>query len=182
MRHSSHDLRIGVNAPQVGVWHLADDGMIPNSRLPLIVLQNAVQLPPAAAAPLFEKLFLANGWEGAWSDGIYTYHHYHSTAHEALGVLKGSATVQLGGENGIKQKITAGDVLIIPAGVAHKNLGASSDFSVVGAYPKGQQWDMNYGRPQERPAADENIARVPLPESDPVYGKDGPLLRHWKGE
>ena len=171
-----------LNPPTIAVWQLADDGSVPNNRLPLVVYQNAIQLPPPAMASLFEDLFLSNGWEGAWSDGIYTYHHYHSTAHEVLGMLKGSATVQLGGERGIKQKITAGDVLIIPAGVAHKNLGASSDFVVVGAYPKGQEWDMNYGRPQERPAADENIARVPLPKADPVYGKDGPLLHHWKME
>jgi len=50
---------------------------------------------------------------------------------------------------------------------------------VVGAYPNGVEWDMNYGQPKERPQADENIARIPLPELDPVYGSNGPLYEHW---
>ena len=26
----------------------------------------------------------------------------------------------------------------------------------------------------------EKIAKIPLPEMDPVAGKDGPLTQHWK--
>jgi uncharacterized protein YjlB len=170
------------NAPTVLTFGLCDDGRIPNSKLPLLIYPKAVKLTSRDPASTFEELFTANRWGSTWRDGIYTYHHYHSTAHEVLGVFSGTATVQLGGEGGIKQKINAGDVLVIPAGVAHKNLGASSDFGVVGAYPPGQDWDMNYGRPQERPLADENIARVPLPEMDPVHGAGGPLLEHWRGK
>ena len=168
-----------LNPPRVLALPLQDDGVIPNSKFPLLIYQGAVKLPPRDPAPVFEDLFTANQWGNSWRDGIYTYHHYHSTAHEVLGVYSGSATVQFGGERGIKQKITAGDVVIIPAGVAHKNLGASSDFGVVGAYPGGQEWDMNYGQKRERPAADENIARVALPKLDPVYGAGGPLLEQW---
>src|SRR5436190_22857705 len=168
-----------VNAPTVLTFGLHDVGRIPNSKLPLVIYPKAVKLPARDPASTFEEIFAANGWGSTWRDGIYTYHHYHSTAHEVLGVFSGTATVQLGGEGGIKQKINAGDVLVIPAGVAHKNLGASSDFGVVGAYPPGQDWDMNYGRPQERPVADENIARVALPKLDPVYGAGGPLLEQW---
>jgi uncharacterized protein YjlB len=105
--------------------------------------------------------------------------HYHSTAHEVLGVYHGSARVQLGGERGVVQEVHPGDVLVIPAGVAHKKLGSTADFGVVGAYPEGQDWDMNYGRLGERPRADSNIARVPLPKADPVCGPDGPLTVHW---
>ena len=56
-----------------------------------------------------------------------------------LGVYSGTARVQLGGEGGMTHTIHPGDVIIIPAGVAHKNLGDSPDFGVVGAYPAGQQ-------------------------------------------
>jgi uncharacterized protein YjlB len=70
-------------------------------------------------------------------------------------------------------------VVIIPAGVGHKNMGSSSDFRVVGAYPPGQTWDMNYGKPNERPQADKNISRVPLPPADPIYGDNGPLVEFW---
>ncbi|HHY86764.1 MAG TPA: cupin domain-containing protein [Verrucomicrobia bacterium] len=171
---------VKTNPPEVSVFQLADDGAIPNSRFPLLIYHAAVQLPAADPASAFEELFEFNEWGGLWRDGIYTYHHYHSTAHEVLGVYRGSATVQFGGERGIKQKVVAGDVILIPAGVAHKNMGASSDFGVVGAYPAGQEWDMNYGRPQERPQADENIARVALPTADPIYGRRGPVREHWK--
>jgi uncharacterized protein YjlB len=156
---------------------LADDGTFPNSRLPLVVLQRA--FPPAAGARAIETAFHANGWGDGWRDGIYPYHHYHSTAHEVLGVYAGKATVQLGGPQGITLEIGPGDVIAIPAGLAHKNLGQTRDFAVVGVYPEGQRWDMNYGKPGERPGADERIARVPLPARDPVHGTGGPLLALW---
>jgi uncharacterized protein YjlB len=172
------DLSEIVNEPQVLSFVLHSEGAIPNSRLPLLYYRDAVKLTSDTPG-MFEELFEANDWGGTWRNGIYTYHHYHSTTHEVLGVFRGAATVQLGGERGIKQKISAGDVLIIPAGVAHKNFGASNDFGVVGGYPGGAEWDMNYGRPDERAAAEQNLARVPLPKTDPVYGPDGPLFKHW---
>ena len=159
---------------------LKDDGMFPNNdKLPLLVYPAALKLPEQDPAAAIEALFAANQWGGAWRDGVYGYHHYHSTAHEVLGVTRGSARLQLGGERGVTLSVSAGDVIIIPAGVAHKNLGDSSDLHVVGAYPHGQRWDMNYGRPGERPQADQNIARVPLPHADPVYGASGPLMERW---
>jgi uncharacterized protein YjlB len=159
---------------------LADDGTIPNSRLPLLVYEQAIDLsggdPPAA----IETALRANGWGHGWRNGVFSYHHYHSTAHEVLVVYAGSARVQCGGEAGIVASVTAGDVVIIPAGVGHKNLDATADFGVIGAYPRGQAWDICYGRAGERPRADENIARVPLPSADPVFGRGGPLLAHWR--
>ena len=68
---------------------------------------------------------------------------------------------------------------MIPAGVAHKNLGCSDDFVAVGAYPDGQEWDMCDGKAGERPSADENIKRVAKPKTDPVYGNKGPIFDHW---
>ena len=37
-------------------------------------------------------------------------------------------------------------------------------------------------KPGERPGADERIARVPMPETDPVLGREGGLLDAWKSE
>jgi uncharacterized protein YjlB len=181
---------------------LVDDGVYPNNRkLPLLAYQGALCLAEQAPespgpvlvgqdkdlssrdpAVLIEALIRTNGWGGSWRNGVYGYHHYHSTAHEVLGVYGGTAEVQFGGEDGVVISITRGDVVIIPAGVAHKNLGSSSDFYVVGAYPLGQHPDMNYGRVGERPRADEIIARVPLPALDPIYGTHGPLMERWRGE
>jgi uncharacterized protein YjlB len=168
--------------PVVRALLLKDDGSIPNNpRLPLLVYQGALNLPSREPASAIECLLASNHWGGCWRNGIYSYHHYHSTAHEALLVYRGSATVQLGGERGITETIKRGDVLIIPAGVGHKNLGQAGSFEIVGAYPAGQDWDICYGKPGERPRADKNIARVPLPKSDPVYGPNGPLIKEWSG-
>ena len=71
-------------------------------------------------------------------------------------------------------------VVVIPAGVAHTNLGSTGDFRTVGAYPIGQTWDVCYGKPGERPAADRNVATTSLPGMDPVYGKSGPTDLLWK--
>lgn len=174
----------GVVQPDRAVDHLlVDDGTYPNNgRLPLLVYPGALVLPQRDPAAIIEALFQANGWGGSWRNGVYSFHHYHSTAHEVLGVYGGEASIQLGGESGIVIEVERGDVVLIPAGVAHKNLGASSDFKVVGAYPPGQRPDMNNGRAGERPRADENIARVPLPPADPVYGIDGPMGRLWSAK
>jgi uncharacterized protein YjlB len=170
----------GFDTAQVVSHILADDGTFPNNGvLPLLAYPGAVPLPDVNPAVAFEELFHANGWGNSWRNGVYGFHHYHSTAHEVLGVYSGTARVQLGGEGGVLLSVGRGDVLILPAGVAHKNLGASADFRVVGAYPRGQRPDMNDGRAGERPQADRNIAQVATPEADPVYGKGGPLVERW---
>jgi uncharacterized protein YjlB len=175
------DLSELVHSPDVTVHVLKNDGSIPNNpKLPLLIYNRALKLPEHDPASVIERLLAANHWGGSWRNGIYPYHHYHSTAHEVLLVFCGSARVQLGGEKGITQKVHPGDVVLIPAGVGHKNLGATHDFAIVGAYPAGQEWDICYGKAGERPRVDQNIARVPLPKADPVYDEDGPLLEYWR--
>jgi len=169
-----------LRVPEVQTRRFADDGTVPNNPvLPVLVLRQAVRTEAADLARTFERVFRAHDWRGQWRDGIFSYHHYHSTAHEVLGVAAGSARVQLGGPDGGVFDVDAGDVLVLPAGVAHKNLDAASDFLVVGAYPEGQDWDLLRGRPGERPKADRNIEQVSLPDRDPVYGDEGPLVGHW---
>jgi uncharacterized protein YjlB len=168
------------NPPNVQGHLLEDDGVIPNNpTLPLLVYQGALSLPANEPAAAIESLFAANQWGGAWRNGIFRYHHYHSTAHETLACYSGQASVQFGGEQGVVLTISRGDVVIIPAGVGHYNLGDTSDFRVAGAYPPGQTWDLLRGLPGERPQADRNIAQTPLPPTDPIYGQSGPLLEHW---
>lgn len=166
-----------MGAVQLPEQHLIeDDGMIPNSRLPLLVYANV--LPEGAAE--IERLFEENGWSGCWRNGVFPYHHYHSTSHEVLGCYDGSATVLFGGPSGVTLEVRAGSAVAIPAGVGHKRIDASAGFAVVGAYPGGMSYDTCYGDRSERPAADERIARVPLPDTDPVYGAGGPLCEIWK--
>jgi uncharacterized protein YjlB len=157
-----------------------DAGEIPNHRtLPLVIYKSAVELTGPDPAVIFEERFPHGGWRAAWRYGVYDFPHYHSTAHEVLGCYRGSATIRLGHTKGATLVIEAGDIVIIPAGVGHQNLGASDDFHVVGGYPDGQRADLLRGHAGERPRADENIARVPLPAGDPVFGPDGPLCAHW---
>jgi uncharacterized protein YjlB len=167
--------------PEIISQSLKDDGTFPNNPgHPLVLYKKAIRITGNRGAETIEDVFHSNRWGGSWRNGVYPFHHYHSTAHEVLGVYKGEARVQFGGEKGPILAVASGDVVIIPAGVAHKNINSSTDFRVVGAYPPGQTWDMNYGKAGERPAADKNIASVPDPKADPVYGSTGPLLDLWK--
>ncbi len=161
---------------------LPDGGTIPNNpTLPLLLYRGAVSLPHSDPAALFEALFDSNGWPGSWRDGIFGFHHYHSTAHEVLGIFRGSATVQLGGEHGVTVTVEPGDVVIIPAGVGHKKLDSAGGLGVVGSYPAGQSPDMCRGDAPHEARRAQAVAAVPMPSSDPVYGRDGPLFAHWKG-
>jgi uncharacterized protein YjlB len=158
-----------------------DDGIFPNSPLPLLFYRRALAPNRADPASMFEQRFAENDWTNSWRNGVYSFPHYHSTSHEVLGVYSGSATLRLGGEGGGKSvDVHAGDVIVIPAGVAHQNIGASNDFGVVGAYPGGRDWDLQRGLPGERPKADRNIAALPVPNHDPIYAAEGPLRRIWK--
>ena len=159
--------------------HFHDDGATPNSHLP--VLRYHLQPRPGTdAAAAFEALFNANHWTPLWRAGIFDYHHYHSVAHEALAVVRGQARVTLGGQSGQTLSIGLGDVLVLPAGTGHRCVESSRDFLVVGAYPRGQE-DYDIQRPGSASHADAKarIARVALPQADPVAGEDGPLMSAW---
>lgn len=157
----------------------ANDHFPNNEILPLIIYRQVLQLRDDDPAASVEEIFNRNLWLPSWRNGIYDYHHYHSISHEVLGVYSGKAKVQLGGPGGFIAEVEKSDIIIIPAGVAHKNLGASHDFKCVGAYPEGQSFDMNYGKTGERPQVDDNIRNVPLPQCDPVFGSSGPLTELW---
>jgi uncharacterized protein YjlB len=155
-----------------------DGGGIPNSRLQVLVYHGVEAARDASGC---RELFARNGWLGAWEDGIYPFHHFHSTAHEVLGIVAGSAAVVLGGPRGRRVEVARGDVLVLPAGTGHCNAGSSADLLVVGAYPGGMWCDLRRGDPAERDEALANIAAVPLPDADPVHGSGGPLGALWRG-
>jgi len=170
-----------LGAPTVEAFMVTDDGVFPNNRkLPLLVYRKVLNPDTPDLTSQVQSLFAGNRWGNAWVDAIYDFHHYHSTAHEVLAICQGQARVQFGGMDGIILTLSAGDVVVIPAGVAHKSVGNEGDFVVVGAYPQGQNYDMCSGKHEERPETDKNIVAVPLPESDPLYGANGPLREHWR--
>jgi len=160
---------------------LKDDGRFPNNEhLPLLIYKGVLRLHPDDEPDCILALFEKNGWSNGWKNGIYDYHHYHSNTHEVLGIFCGTAELQLGGPSGTCVELDRGDVIVIPAGVAHKCLKPSNDFLCTGAYPEGRDYDINQGRDGERPLADERIKNVPIPHLDPVFGTEGPLTQHWK--
>ncbi len=154
-----------MDAPRT--YRFAGDDRFPNSALPVLVYQAA--LPPDPAA--MEQAFARQGWTNSWRNGIFPYQHFHTTAHEVLGIAAGSARVLFGGPGGQEISVSAGDVLVIPAGVAHRNMGDSGGLLVVGAYPDGAECDVLRGDPAQLAAAKLAIAQLPVPERDPVPGQ-----------
>jgi uncharacterized protein YjlB len=160
----------------------ADDGSVPNNPMPFLVYKRAISVDNDHPEKTIEGLFGANGWGDMWRNGVYDYLHYHATVHEALGVARGHARVRFGGDGGKEFEIAAGDVAILPAGIGHQCLSASSDFSVVGAYPPGAKMHVTRPTPENHRKALETIPKVKLPKTDPVMGADGPLVRLWKSK
>ena len=159
-----------------------DDGSIPNNpALPLLFYPQALGEEEQDTSRC-KELLADNNWGGAWVDGVFPYHHYHSVSHEVLCVIGGSASITFGGPEAETVEVAAGDVVVIPAGVGHCREDSGGGFSVIGAYPKGQEnYDLRTGEEGERPEVLENIRNVPLPEMDPLFGKKGPLLQRWSG-
>ena len=161
----------------VETFEFEDDGSIPNSRLPVVLYRQVT--PGDGAETAFRTALKKHGWGGNWVNGVYDYHHYHSTAHEFLGVLSGTVHLQRGGEQGARLSLHAGDAVVLPAGTGHKCEGNSDNFKILGAYPDGQDWDLGTGKKSERPKVLENIGALPRPKQDPLYGTSGPLKELW---
>ncbi len=170
------------SAPET--FRFEDDGSIPNNpALAFVVFRGAIDLhgsadPEAAIEEIFER----HGWGGRWRNGVYPFVHYHSRIHEAMGVARGRARVRFGGDNGVEVELHAGDVAVLPAGTGHQRIAASSDFVVIGAYPPTGEYDLCRGGRDEYAAALVAVPAVPLPRTDPVLGKDGPLIALWSAD
>jgi uncharacterized protein YjlB len=153
-------------------WTAPPGDRIPNNpRFPVLIYRDVGAAAEGADAA--RELFARHGWGGSWVDGVFDFHHFHSTSHEALAVVAGSATLELGGPQGDSFDVAAGDVLVLPAGTGHRRATARNAFTVVGAYPRGQEsYDLLRGDdPAEVEAARERIAALAAPADDPVGGE-----------
>ena len=147
-------------------WQAPPGDRIPNNpRFPVLVYRGVEAVTDAEAA---RALFAQHGWGGSWVASVFDFHHFHSTSHEALAIVSGTATVELGGPQGESFEVQAGDVLVLPAGTGHRRATARNGFTVVGAYPKGQE-DYDLLREADD-AARARIAALPAPPDDPVGG------------
>lgn len=171
-----------MNETDVKELRFEGNGGIPNNpTLPLLLYPQALTKEEQDPSRC-KELLAGNGWGGAWVDGVFPYHHYHSVSHEVLIVVSGEASITFGGPEGETVEVAAGDAVVIPAGVGHCRESSGGGFSVIGAYPEGQEnYDLRTGEEGERPEVLENVRSVPLPETDPVFGKGGPLPERWSG-
>lgn len=160
------------------IIRLEERGTIPNNpRLPVLIYKGAFAGKDSDLAEAIETRFEQNGWPPQWRDGIYDFDHYHAAGHEVLGIAAGAATLLLGGEGGREVEVSAGDVVLLPAGTGHRKLSASDDLLVIGAYPPGQEGDIT--REAASPERKATMARLTFPPRDPVMGEDGPTTQHW---
>ena len=160
---------------------LKPNGRVPNSRFPVLIHRQVWGSSDAAnLADILEKTFVDNNWLNNWREVVYGYYHYHSTTHEVLGIAHGEVTLRLGGDGGQDVNFSAGDVLILPAGVSHNQIKQSSDLQIVGGYPQGRSRDLI--RDEEvsesvAKAAVLRIATLPMPQQDPVTGT---VIEAWR--
>jgi len=143
---------------------------VPNSALPVLLYRGV--LAGSGKDRRFREGFKNNYWTGVWTGTIYEYTHFHSNAHEVLGIAEGRVTLRLGGDEGRLFRLKAGDMLVLPAGVGHKRVGSDEGLNVIGAYPPGQA---HFTMKREGRA----VPKVALPPTDPFYGEEGPLVRLW---
>ncbi|KAI8194422.1 Cytochrome P450 monooxygenase aflV [Colletotrichum sp. SAR 10_65] len=213
---------------EIRQYHLFPTDLVPNSPRPLLQYKNVLPKDPktshCSALQVWDR-FTTNGWDVQW---IFRYgqtqlSHFHSKAHECMAVLSGNATIRFGvadtdedldkntyesswEKGGVELQAEAGDVFIIPAGVAHKTYNTRpeapfgllspgkghgieadnprealgkvelSGYTMMGAY-SGGEWDFVLGGGDF-----EKVWGVPKPKLDPVFGdSENGLRRTWKG-
>ncbi|KAJ5439558.1 uncharacterized protein N7458_010556 [Penicillium daleae] len=213
---------------EIKQYHLVPTRLIPNSPRPLLhykgVLTKRPDISHCDPVEVWD-MFTKNEWDVQW---IFRYgptqiSHYHSQAHECMAVLSGTAKIRFGvadtspdmhenthgsawEDGGVVLQAEAGDVFIIPAGVAHKTHDTKPDaefallspgtghgieaenpvealskiplegFTMMGAY-SGGDWDF------VATGGDfEKVWSVPKPKLDPVFGAlENGLRGRWLG-
>lgn len=202
---------------EVKSYDLQPTDRIPNSHYPLLHYKNALGPVENCSPSAAYDLFTTNGWVVNW---IFRYgdtqmSHYHSRSHECMAVLTGNATIRFGvadtsndleantygadwEKGGVELEANAGDVFLIPAGVAHKTYrtrpqapfvllspgrakGIEAEdprralqeltldgFTMLGAYPVGADWDFVEACTDHKEW--EKTWAIPKPALDPVLG------------
>ncbi|KAH7141755.1 hypothetical protein EDB81DRAFT_843285 [Dactylonectria macrodidyma] len=211
-------------------YHLFPTELIPNSPRPLLHYKNVLKKSPNSSSrdPVeVWRMFDKNEWKVSWIFRYRStqYSHYHSKAHECMAVLSGTARIRFGvadtsddleestdgsayENGGVELEAEAGDIFIIPAGVAHKTYDTKPEAEFKLLTP-----GFGHGIEVERENMEkvlagiqldgftmmgaynggewdfiqsggdfEKVWSVPKPKYDPVFGDaEQGLVRSWRG-
>ncbi|KAL2276180.1 hypothetical protein FJTKL_01342 [Diaporthe vaccinii] len=168
---------------QIVNCHLPATADAPNNRLPVLHYRNVLPSPVSEDSTI--KFLTANEWEHRGTWGHIDIRHFHPKSHECYGIFRGPSTLLVGqiqAGQGARIDVSAGDVIVLPAGTAHSSLKSSSDYRYIGVYPTGcPRWRNKFGKNPAESFRDV-IDQVDMPVADPVYGKDGtpPILQFFQ--
>lgn len=163
----------------VSKHHIPAWKSIPNTSIqgkPLLIYHKAFERPSASRVE--SHLSSVGVVDPQWRYTMYSQSHFHSTTHEILVIVSGSAKCCFGHEDNpdrVDSLLSAGDAVVVPAGVSHRLVEDHGDFQMVGSYPVGKVWDMCYGRAGEEDKV-RGIADLGWFEKDPIYGESGPCF------
>ena len=170
---------------RVTIYQIPAFERFPNSSIlkkPLLIYHSVFLPTDAKISPsIIEKhLQTINVVDPQWRYTMDSTSHFHSTTHEVLCVSSGRARLCFGVEENPKRaevEAGVGDVMVIPAGVAHRLLeDIQGGFEMVGSYPRGgKMWDLCFGKEGEEDKV-KGIGELGWFERDPVYGNEGPVL------
>lgn len=160
------------------IFYFREDRFIPNSPHPLLVYRSFFDKESDACENWLRKKFINHKWFPFSGLQPFDVPCYYVNTHIVLGVCAGEAKWQLGGTLGLTMVIEKGDVLVIPAGVALRNLESSADFKISAAssldvIPKIRKEATSHLKDPGR------IADISIPETDPVLGTGDGLLTIW---
>lgn len=112
----------------------------PNSPLPVLVYRGVFD--PNVTVEEASKILQANHWIKGGVFKHYPAHHYHSNTHECYAAIRGNTKCVYGvgplddESDGVTFEMSAGDIAVHAAGVAHRNSESSLDYEYIGAYPE----------------------------------------------
>jgi len=159
-------------------FYFSGNGRVPNSRFPTLVYRGI----STGSVLDMEELIRANDWHPTWhnSMGMIPNHHFHAEAHEIIVINSGELDCQLGGHDGARTTLRAGDAVVIPAGVGHLGVGFTEDLRVTGGFPAGYCFlDFRLGYADEYYELAERASLIPVPAKDPFFGAQGHLPKIW---
>ncbi|KAF2860753.1 hypothetical protein K470DRAFT_257540 [Piedraia hortae CBS 480.64] len=117
-------------------------GNTPNTSIkhkPLLIYHTAFP-PTTGSIEIEHHLHTIGEVESQWRRTMYSTSHFHTTSHEVLAVSSGASRLLFGHED-ISERVEAcverGDVIVIPAGVAHLLVEDEVGLIWWGSIPRG---------------------------------------------